>query len=125
MTFPTSADITSLCADIQRFSQLLEDSGVGALPLLDTDPEGMSGPRQLLVKDGQTLLKETSTAVNLLYARKKQLEENNGIVAGLLGATSVPATTGLSSSQSSSYGTVLSQPTMTSVREREGSDERR
>ena len=41
--------------------------------------------------DESTLLKHAEQLVATLYARQKQLQENNGVVAGLLGTDSSTA----------------------------------
>lgn len=61
------------------FTQHLVQSGVGALPLL-------LGGTENTPKDEATLFAEASSVVKDLYARKQQLEDNNGVVASLLSA---------------------------------------
>lgn len=71
------ADIASIKQYLEMFTQHLVQSGVGGLPLL---LEGAAS----LPKDEAALFADASASVKELYARKQQLEENNGIVASLL-----------------------------------------
>jgi hypothetical protein len=96
------ADITSLRTYLHLFVIHLEQTGIGALPLPIPLPEprypfsspDFNGLPLPDIKDEATLITDTSAFVNALYARKKQIEENNGIIASLLGAQGSASTAG-------------------------------
>ncbi|KAI5120583.1 hypothetical protein M0805_002533 [Coniferiporia weirii] len=81
-----AADIASIRNYINLFSDFLTQSGVGALPLLAVPLDGsVSVPPE----EG-ALLAQATEAVTALYARQKQIQENNAVVASLLGAPEGP-----------------------------------
>lgn len=75
----------SLRTDLEFFVDLLVTSGVGALPLLYRPDEMFRGdaPRH---KREEELLAQMSSAVNTLYAKQKQIQDNNAVVANILSA---------------------------------------
>lgn len=50
------------------------------------DPENIAGEDHLSFSGEVTLLKHAEQLVGALYARQRQLQENNAVVAGLLSA---------------------------------------
>ncbi|THH11066.1 hypothetical protein EW145_g907 [Phellinidium pouzarii] len=78
-----AADIISARHYIDMFSDFLSQTGVGALPLLTTP----SDSSMVTPPDEGALLAQTTGAVTALYARQKQIQENNAVVASLLGAS--------------------------------------
>ncbi|EJC98590.1 uncharacterized protein FOMMEDRAFT_143047 [Fomitiporia mediterranea MF3/22] len=77
-----SKNLEMLRQYIEGLTVHLASSGVGALPII-TFPGDGSAPT---IPSEATLLEETSKAVNVLYARQKQIQENSGTVASLLSA---------------------------------------
>ncbi|KAH8111997.1 hypothetical protein DFH11DRAFT_1512492 [Phellopilus nigrolimitatus] len=75
-----AADISSVRHYLGLFTEFLTQSGVGALPLLAMPPDG-SAPTP---SEESALLAQTANAVTALYARQKQVQENNAVVASLL-----------------------------------------
>lgn len=73
------ADMTSISQYLDGFTHYLVQTGVGALPLISEEST-------VILKDEPTLFAEASVSVKEMYARKQQLEENNGTVANLLAA---------------------------------------
>lgn len=78
----SQADLAELRHALDGFADLLTQSGVGALPLVRLQPDGSLPP----LPEQETLLTRTSNAVAALYARQKQIQENNAVVASLLSA---------------------------------------
>ncbi|TDL28044.1 hypothetical protein BD410DRAFT_781993 [Rickenella mellea] len=73
----TASDIAALKDNLVSLSDLLRQTGVGALPLL---PDDGTVPVSL---DG--MIQETSTnTLQTLYDSRKRIQENNGVVANLL-----------------------------------------
>ena len=81
-----SADLASLRHYIELFTAHLTSTGVGALPMLTIPVDG--SPPTLPTE--AALLEETTKAVTAMYARQKQIQENNAVVASLLGAPDSP-----------------------------------
>lgn len=74
----------SLREEVEAFVNHLVSSGVGALPALYTTPLEMFLHDKPRHKDEKELLAEMSSAVNVLYAKQKQIQDNNAVVANLL-----------------------------------------
>ncbi|KAL5536139.1 hypothetical protein ACEPAF_4244 [Sanghuangporus sanghuang] len=75
-----SADLASLRHYIEMFTAHLVNTGVGALPMISFPPDG-SAPT---LPTETELLEETTKAVTAMYARQKQIQDNNAVVASLL-----------------------------------------
>lgn len=92
MKYPI-ADLASLNQYITSFTEFLTSSGLGALPLIPPARQENHGLESIegidmvpQPTDEAALLKHAEQLVTTLYARQKQLQENNGVVAGLLSA---------------------------------------
>lgn len=64
------------------FTAHLVSTGVGALPMPSFPADG-SAPT---IPTETVLLEETTKAVTAMYARQKQIQESNAVVASLLSA---------------------------------------
>ncbi|KAL5533556.1 hypothetical protein ACEPAG_16 [Sanghuangporus baumii] len=77
-----SADLASLRHYVEMFTAHLVSTGVGALPMIQFLPDG-SAPT---LPTEAEVLEETTKAVTAMYARQKQIQDNNAVVASLLSA---------------------------------------
>ena len=76
------ANIESIRNTLQVLELILTQSGVGALPLLtETNADG-----SLKVLEEGEIGNRTSSLITELYARQKQLQDANAVVASLLTA---------------------------------------
>jgi hypothetical protein len=78
----TSANIAAVRQHIQLVSELMRQSGVGALPLLFSDADG--NPPS--VPDENKMLEEANQAVKILYEKLETNQQSAATVANLLGA---------------------------------------
>ncbi|KAG6888785.1 hypothetical protein C0992_007515 [Termitomyces sp. T32_za158] len=76
------ANLGRLKQEIEDISQLMLQSGVGALPLLPipAPDEGMPRPTE------QQLLTEVNTSIRLVFEQMKRSQDSAAVVANLLGA---------------------------------------
>ncbi|KAI0077502.1 hypothetical protein K474DRAFT_1077766 [Panus rudis PR-1116 ss-1] len=75
----TAADLASVKQATDLLQELLRQSGVGALPLLN--------PQAALPPTEEDILVDTNKAIQELFDKHKQLQETSGVVANLLSAT--------------------------------------
>ena len=73
------ADLASLKQQLLELIAVLEQSGVGALPV-NVAPNDPNVPQE------QWLLKEATKSVQALYDRRKRIQDNHTVVASLLAA---------------------------------------
>ncbi|KAF9457364.1 hypothetical protein BDZ94DRAFT_1144569, partial [Collybia nuda] len=78
----TEASITALKQTLQMISDMLRNSGVGALPLLPTTGPGAP----VIAPTEQQLLIETNQSIQTLYERLNRRQDSAAVVANLLGA---------------------------------------
>lgn len=77
-----TADMTALQQALQVLTELMRQTGVGALPLQAPDLSNPPTEDQLIV--------ETTKSVQVLYDRYKRMQESAGVVASLLNVTEQP-----------------------------------
>ncbi|KAG6890523.1 hypothetical protein C0995_007723 [Termitomyces sp. Mi166 len=77
-----SANLGTLKQEIEELSQLMLQSGVGALPLLPipTSGETLSPPTE------QQLLTEVNNSIRFVFEQMKRSQDSAAVVANLLGA---------------------------------------
>ncbi|KAG5220242.1 hypothetical protein IMY05_C4639000100 [Salix suchowensis] len=81
----TIADLETLKQSLQFLSDILRQSGVGALPLLPSSRSGRHGVDVAVPSEAQ-LIVDTTNAVTALYDRLKRKQDGSAVVAGLLTA---------------------------------------
>ncbi len=85
MNYKNIDDITSLRDCLNAFADFLAQTGVGALPLPSpSTTTTMVSPTGII--DEEKLMKATTERIEKLYAIQRQMQENNGVAANLLGA---------------------------------------
>jgi len=75
----TEADIATLKQTIQVLSDIMRQTGVGALPLLSTPPN-----ENPTTTTEQQMIGDTTGAIQVLYERLKRSQEGAAVVANLL-----------------------------------------
>ena len=75
------ADLASLGQALHVLIDLMRQTGVGALPLLDQSTPLTSLPTE------EQLLADITKAVEVQYAKQKRLQENAAVVYNLLSTT--------------------------------------
>ncbi|KZT06719.1 uncharacterized protein LAESUDRAFT_725815 [Laetiporus sulphureus 93-53] len=73
----TASDMTALYQALQGLSEILRQSGVGALPV---QPPDLSNPPK-----EQQLMVDTTKAIEALFQRQKRLQDSAAVVVSLLG----------------------------------------
>jgi len=81
-----TADIASLKQNLQMLSDLMRQTGVGALPLLPMPSEAHSSQPAPVLPTEEMMLTDTSRSVQVLYDRMKRSQESAAVVANLLSA---------------------------------------
>ncbi|KAG6830275.1 hypothetical protein H0H92_001541 [Tricholoma furcatifolium] len=78
----TQANLRTLKQEIESLSQLMLQSGVGALPLLPMPAPGesVSPPTE------QQLLNDINNSIRLVFEQVKRCQDSSAVVANLLGA---------------------------------------
>ena len=91
MFTPAPADMKQLRDEVEAFVNHLVNSGIGALPLLydPNDPNDIARHDAPRHKKEEELLPLMTLAVSALYAKQKQIQDNNAVVANLLSAPDV------------------------------------
>ncbi|KDQ23522.1 hypothetical protein PLEOSDRAFT_35137 [Pleurotus ostreatus PC15] len=83
--YQAEADLETLKQSLQFLSDILRQSGVGALPLLPSSRSGHHGVDVAVPSEAQ-LIVDTTNAVTALYDRLKRKQDGSAVVAGLLTA---------------------------------------
>jgi hypothetical protein len=89
---PSTVEMKHLRDEVEAFVNHLVSSGVGALPLLyaPNDPNEIARHDAPRHKKEEELLPLMSSAVSALYAKQKQIQDNNAVVANLLSIPDAP-----------------------------------
>jgi len=82
----TEADIAALKQNLQILSELLRQTGVGALPLLPMPADLALSQAAPVMPTEEMMLTDTSRSVQVLYERMKRTQESAAVVANLLSA---------------------------------------
>jgi len=82
----TEADIAALKENLQILSDLMRQTGVGALPLLPMPSDSSSSEPAAVMPTEEMMLADTSRSVQVLYDRMKRSQESAAVVANLLSA---------------------------------------
>lgn len=72
------ADITSLRQHLAELSSFLEQTGIGALPVISSE--------DINVPEEQWLIQEVTKSVQALYDKRKRIQDNHAVVANILAA---------------------------------------
>jgi len=86
MPSQTEADITTLKQNLQMLSDLMRQTGVGALPLLPMPSDAPLPQPVPVMPTEEMMLADTSRSVQVLYDRMKTTQDSAAVVANLLNA---------------------------------------
>ena len=81
-----TADVTALKQNLQLLSDLMRQTGVGALPLLHLPSDSSSSQTAPVMPTEEMMLTDTSRSVQVLYDRMKRSQESAAVAANLLNA---------------------------------------
>jgi len=86
MPSQTEADITTLKQKLQMLSDLMRQTGVGALPLLPMPSDSPPPQPAPVMPTEEIMLTDASRSVQVLYDRMKTSQDSAAVVANLLSA---------------------------------------